>query len=139
MSSTVCGAEKVSGVFSPQEAGRVRGLLSLLRALSASTSRSLGGAVVTSASRSRAVTSATSSTAVSNAAWFAADGFVMPLTFRTYWRAAARTSSGVAGGAKLFSGRMLRHMAPRYAAVPPPATVHHQPFGRPSALGEQAD
>src|ERR687898_195756 len=185
MSSTVCGAEKVSGVFrstrsrsrprAPQPAPRPvadpgrssqplrttsRGLLpwprwpplpalgqparpyrsaDRARALAASTSRSLGGAVVTSASRSREVTSATSSTAVSNAAWFAADGFVMPLTFRTYWRAAARTSSGVAGGAKLFSGRMLRHMAPRYAAVPPPATVHHQPFGRPSALGEQAD
>ncbi len=31
----------------------------------------------------------------------AADGFVNPLILRTYWRAAARTSSSVAAGSKL--------------------------------------
>ena len=30
-------------------------------------------------------------------------GRVLPLTFRTYWSAAACTSSGVAGGEKLWS------------------------------------
>ena len=40
----------------------------------------------------------------------AADGFVVPLTFRTNCSAAAVTSSLVAGGSKLWSGRMLRHM-----------------------------
>ena len=39
-------------------------------------------------------------------------GFVDPLTLRTYWRAAARTSSVVAGGSKLCSCRMFRHMPP---------------------------
>jgi hypothetical protein len=29
------------------------------------------------------------------------DGFVEPLIFRTYWSAASRTSSSVAGGSKL--------------------------------------
>ena len=32
---------------------------------------------------------------------FAFDGFVVPLILRTYWRAAACTSSSVAGGSKL--------------------------------------
>jgi hypothetical protein len=53
---------------------------------------------------------AISSTARSKASWFACDGLVVPLTLRTYCSAAARTSSVVAGGSKLFNGRMLRHM-----------------------------
>jgi len=43
----------------------------------------------------------TASTARANAASLACDGFDDPLTFRTYCSAAARTSSGVAGGSKL--------------------------------------
>ena len=44
------------------------------------------------------------------AASFAFDGFCDPLTLRTYWSAAARTSSSVAGGSKLWSVLMFRHM-----------------------------
>jgi len=33
-----------------------------------------------------------------------------PLTLRTYWRAAARISSSVVGGAKWWRTRMLRHI-----------------------------
>jgi len=38
------------------------------------------------------------------------EGCVDPLTLRTNWRAASRTSSSVVGGWKLWSTRMLRHM-----------------------------
>ena len=50
------------------------------------------------------------STARKNASSFACEGFVEPVILRTYWRAASRASSCVAGGSKLWSGRMLRHM-----------------------------
>lgn len=53
---------------------------------------------------------ATASTARWKASSFAFDGRELPETFRTYCSAASWTSSSVAGGAKLFSGRMLRHM-----------------------------
>ena len=62
-------------------------------------------------SSSRSVTSATPSTARSNASALACDGLVNPLILRTYCSAAARTSSSVAGGSKLYNVRMLRHMA----------------------------
>src|SRR5438270_3044063 len=52
-----------------------------------------------------------SSTARSNASAFAFDGCVKPLSLRTNCRAASRTSASVAGGSKLKSVRMLRHMA----------------------------
>ena len=52
----------------------------------------------------------TASTASSNAAAFACDGRVTPAILRTYCKAAARISSSVAGGTKLWSVRMLRHM-----------------------------
>ena len=55
---------------------------------------------------------AISCTARSKVSWFACDGLVVPLTLRTNCSAAAWTSSFVAGGSKLFSGRMLRHMLP---------------------------
>jgi len=71
------------------------------RAFAASASRSFGGAFVTSSPSSRAEISATSSTARSNASALAREGFVKPLILRTYWRAAARTSSSLAGGSKL--------------------------------------
>ena len=53
---------------------------------------------------------AISSTARWNTASFAFDGFVEPLTLRTYWSAAAWTSSPVAGGSKLWSVLMFLHM-----------------------------
>src|SRR5438270_127607 len=53
---------------------------------------------VTSSSSSREEASTTASTARANASSFARDGFENPLTLRTYWSAAARTSSSVAGG-----------------------------------------
>jgi deazaflavin-dependent oxidoreductase (nitroreductase family) len=70
--------------------------------------------VVRSASR-RDVAAVTASTALSNASWFAREGFVVPLILRTYWSAASWTSSWVAGGAKLWSVRMFRHMPTAYA------------------------
>jgi hypothetical protein len=54
---------------------------------------------------------ATSSTASSKASVLACEGFCMPLTLRTYCRAAERTSSSLAGGSKLWSVLMFRHMA----------------------------
>src|SRR5271163_4918796 len=54
--------------------------------------------------------SATSSTARSNASALACDGLAKPLTLRTNWSADARISASLAGGSKLNSGRMLRHM-----------------------------
>src|SRR4051812_38567115 len=77
----------------------------------ASTSRSFGGAVVTRASSNRVEAAATSATARSNASALTRDGFVVPLILRTYWSAAAAISSSVAGGSKLESGRMFRHMS----------------------------
>ncbi len=80
----------------------------------ASTSRSFGGADVTSSFIRRIEISATASTARSNASALIRDGFVDPLIFRTYCSAALCTSSRVAGGSKLYSGRMLRHMPKSY-------------------------
>jgi hypothetical protein len=60
------------------------------------------------------VTWAISSTARTNAASFAFDGCVEPLTLRTYWSAAAWISSSVAGGSKLWRVLMFRHMPRDY-------------------------
>ena len=57
---------------------------------------------------------AISSTARSNAASFAFDGFCDPLTLRTYCSAAARTSSSLTGGSKLWSVLMFLHMPAAY-------------------------
>ena len=76
---------------------------------------------------------AISRTAWSKAAWLAWDGLVAPLTLRTYCSAAALTSSRVAGGSKLWSGRMLRHMPPRIRRRPSPFEVeegHASPVTR---------
>ena len=54
--------------------------------------------MVTSSPSSLAETSVTSSTARSNASALACDGLLKPLILRTYWRAASRISSSVAGG-----------------------------------------
>jgi hypothetical protein len=69
--------------------------------LAASTSRSRGGAAVTSDASSFFEAAVTSATARSNAASFAFDGFDAPLILRTYCTAAASISSAVAGGSKL--------------------------------------
>src|SRR5690606_19084406 len=82
------------------------------RALAASTSRFFGGADVVSDATSSRVVAAIATTARSNAAALAADGLVIPLILRTYCSAEAWISSSVAGGSKLWSVRMLRHMAP---------------------------
>ena len=50
------------------------------------------------------------STARLKTASLACEGFVEPLILRTYCSAEAWTSSGVAGGSKLWRVRMLRHM-----------------------------
>jgi carbon starvation protein CstA len=78
-------------------------------ARAASTSRSRRGDVVTRLSMRPRATSATSSTARSNASSFAFDGFVNPLSLRTNWTDAARISSSVAGGSKLKRVLMFRH------------------------------
>src|SRR3712207_6307869 len=88
-------------------------------------------AVVTSAASSRAEASATSATARSKTSWLACEGFVVPLILRTYCRAAARTSSEVAGGSKLWSWRMFRHMPVRLPADEQP--------GEPDPEREQRD
>ena len=80
------------------------------RAFAASSSRFFGGAVVSSEEISRRAAAATSSIARSKAASFAFDGLVKPLSLRTNWIAEARISSSVAGGSKLNSVRMLRHI-----------------------------
>ena len=66
------------------------------------------------AARARAATQLLRQRAAADTAAFAFEGFVEPLTLRTYWSAAARTSSEVAGGSKLCSVRMLRHMRKSY-------------------------
>jgi hypothetical protein len=52
-----------------------------------------------------------SAMAASQAAELAAEGCAKPLTLRTNWRAAASISFAVAGGSKLNSGRIFRHIA----------------------------
>src|SRR4030095_15919576 len=77
---------------------------------SASTSRSRGGALVCNSSSNRFATSETSDTARLNAAALAADGLLKPDSLRTNCSAEAWISSRVAGGSKLNSVLMLRHM-----------------------------
>jgi GNAT superfamily N-acetyltransferase len=72
--------------------------------------RSRGSAVVTSESINLWAAAVTSSTALLKAASLALDGFVVPLSLRTNCNADARISSGVAGGSKLASTLILRHI-----------------------------
>ena len=60
------------------------------------------------------VTSTTSATARSNASAFALEGFADPLILRTYCSAEAWISSSVAGGSKLWSVLMFRHIRQAY-------------------------
>ena len=85
-------------------------MAALARARSASTSRSRGSAVVVSDLIRTRVVVATSSTARLNAASFALDGTLKPLSFLTNCNEASRISSSVAGGSKLNRVLMLLHM-----------------------------
>src|SRR5256712_344582 len=88
------------------------------RALRVSSSRFLGGALIVSESISRRAIVVTSATALLNAASFACEGCVVPLSLRTNCNAEARISSSVAGGAKFASVLMFLHMsAPRDARL----------------------
>ena len=53
---------------------------------------------------------ATSSMARSNAAWLPLEGALKPLSLRTNCKEAARISVSVAGGSKLKSVRIFRHI-----------------------------
>ena len=89
--------------------GELNRFAALACAFDASTARSRGGALVTSPSSNSRAALATSSTARSNAGWFALEGRVKPLNLRTNCKEDARISSSVAGGLKLWSVFMLRH------------------------------
>src|ERR1700712_4152355 len=86
--------------------------LALFRSLafSASISRSRAGAWVCSDVSSRRAESATSETARLNASAFACDGELNPESLRTNCSAEAWISACVAGGSKLNSVLMLRHI-----------------------------
>jgi len=76
-----------------------------------------GGALVLSESINRCAAAVTSSTARSKACSLARDGRVVPLSFLTNCNAEARISSSVAGGSKLASVLMFRHMTLFYKAA----------------------
>src|SRR5215831_543902 len=85
--------------------------LSPVRALSSPRlSRFLAGLAVDNESSSRRAASLTSSTARSKGASLARDGWAKPESLRTNCSAEARISSSVAGGSKLNSVRILRHI-----------------------------
>ena len=111
----------------------------LARAFEASASRSRNGAFVTRESSSSRAACATWSTARANASSFALEGLVKPLSFRTNCSEDARISSSVAGGAKLCSVLMLRHMRISFSAHP---TAASRAFGgrgrRPSSRGRRS-
>jgi hypothetical protein len=79
-------------------------------ARAASATRFFGSALVVSDAISVDAAAATSSTARSNASWFAAEGRVKPESFRTNCSEASLISCSVAGGSKLNSVRMFLHM-----------------------------
>src|SRR5580765_5178390 len=79
-------------------------------AAAATSSRLRGAALVDSESISRRATAAVSSIARSNAASFAFEGALNPLSLRTNCSDAARISSSVAGGSKLKRVLMFRHI-----------------------------
>src|ERR1700730_3034298 len=111
------------------------------RAFDASTSRSRGGAFVTSASRNARAARATSSTPRAKAASLALDGLEKPLNFRTNCSEDARISSSVAGGLKLYSVLMLRHMLDPPRALCLPYGLRPRPYpvsGRLSSVRQVA-
>src|SRR5207248_6275990 len=90
---TVDSVEPKHAVAGDDDGERHQRAAARRRARSASRSRSRGAAEVTSSSSRREEASTTASTARANASSFARDGFENPLILRTYWSAAARTSS----------------------------------------------
>src|SRR4029078_2856097 len=80
------------------------------RAFTLSISRLRGRAFVRRELKSSRATSVTLSTARLNGSSFALEGRVKPLSFRHNWRAEARISSSVAGGAKLCRVFMFLHI-----------------------------
>src|SRR6516164_6184832 len=93
----------------PKVVYHIGGLKSVLFT-QASTSRFLAGLAVDNESSSRRAASLTSSTARSKGASLARDGWAKPESLRTNCSAEARISSSVAGGSKLNSVRILRHI-----------------------------
>src|SRR5215831_599546 len=82
-------------------------------AFAASSCRFLGAPLVSSDPSSCAEILAMSLTAELKAASFIFDGLLNPVIFRTNWTDAARISSSVAGGSKLNSVLMFRHIQHR--------------------------
>src|SRR5687767_4552888 len=89
-------------------------------ALTASSARFLGGALVSSELRKLPDIAAMSSTATRNAASLAFDGLLKPLTFLTNCNEAARISSSVTGGWKLKSVLMFLHTIVYLVVSKPP-------------------
>src|ERR1700730_11605715 len=89
-------------------------------AFSASISRSRAGACVCSDARRRRAEAVTSATARSNASALACDGLLKPESFRTNCSAEAWISSSVAGGSKMNTVLMLRHICSSFI----PGTAH---------------
>lgn len=81
--------------------------------------------MVTNRSSIRSVAAATSAIACSNTSALAREGEREPLSLRTYCVAAARTSSDVAAGSKLWRVWMLLHMPPSYRRL----AVQVRPIG----------
>src|SRR5580700_6913850 len=80
-------------------------------ALAASSSRFLGGAVVSRECSSRDEMPAISSIAARNDSSLAFDGLLKPVIFRTNCSEAACTSASFAGGSKLKSVLIFRHIS----------------------------
>src|SRR5262249_39293591 len=98
-----------------------------------------------SSASSSLVASVTRATARSNGASVRAVTDWTPLTFRTYWRAAASISSLVAAGSRPLSVVMLRHMLPTLPAagdtpglVPVPSAAGFRAGSVPGRNGSRA-
>ena len=101
---------KISGATKPSKANEAA-FARAVEEVTATSRRLLDSLVTHAPPRDRDVEAAvTSSTARANAASFAFEGLFVPLILRTYWSAAASTSSGVAVGSKLCSTLMFLHM-----------------------------
>jgi hypothetical protein len=106
------GRNLLSSLHSPCPSAHGENLFAArARALTASSSRFLGTAFVSSEVRRVLDADATWSTAARNAASLTFDGLLKPLTFLTNCSAAERISSSVAGGSKLNRVLMFLHMS----------------------------
>src|ERR1700680_1320423 len=105
---TCTGPQQLTRKAGPAQAPNLSAARAL--AFAASSSRFLGGAVVSSERSSRVEIAATSSTAARNESSLAFDGLLNPVIFRTNCSEAARTSSSVTGGSKLKSVLIFLHI-----------------------------